>query len=217
MILRRWPLFSLLAAVLVAVSAGRVTAAAAGNPEDAQILLRQVSTDMLGEIKAQAEQADEARLRAIVERLLIPHVDFRRVSQLVLAKHWRTASDAQRAQFTDEFRNFVVRFYTAALADWLKSNDVPDEPVTFGGVRARPGSKIIEVPSKLRRPDGSDVDIGYRMYWEGGRWQVIDVAVAGISMVTSYRSSFSSQIQQLGVDGLIARLAQKNVEFATAP
>lgn len=80
MILRRWPLFSLLAAVLVAVSAGRVTAAAAGNPEDAQILLRQVSTDMLGEIKAQAEQADEARLRAIVERLLIPHVDFRRVS-----------------------------------------------------------------------------------------------------------------------------------------
>ena len=41
-------------------------------------------------------------------------------------------------------------------------------------------------------------------------WKVYDVVIAGVSLVQNYRSSFNSEIQKSGIDGLIATLANKN-------
>lgn len=36
------------------------------------------------------------------------------------------------------------------------------------------------------------------------------LAIAGVSLVQNYRSTFASEIQKSGIDGLIATLANKN-------
>jgi phospholipid transport system substrate-binding protein len=36
------------------------------------------------------------------------------------------------------------------------------------------------------------------------------VTVAGVSLVTNYRSTFNSEIKKAGVEGLIASLTKKN-------
>jgi len=41
-------------------------------------------------------------------------------------------------------------------------------------------------------------------------WKVYDLTVEGVSLVTSYRGTFADQIQQVGIDGLIKTLADKN-------
>jgi phospholipid transport system substrate-binding protein len=41
-------------------------------------------------------------------------------------------------------------------------------------------------------------------------WKVYDVIVAGVSLVTNYRSTFSESIKNDGIDGLIKLLKVKN-------
>jgi len=43
---------------------------------------------------------------------------------------------------------------------------------------------------------------------------VYDVIVENLSLVTNYRSSFASEIQRSGIDGLIKALQAKNNELA---
>ena len=41
-------------------------------------------------------------------------------------------------------------------------------------------------------------------------WKVYDLTVEGVSLVTSYRGTFADQVQQVGIDGLIKTLVDKN-------
>jgi phospholipid transport system substrate-binding protein len=45
-------------------------------------------------------------------------------------------------------------------------------------------------------------------------WKVYDVSIEGVSMVTTYRTSFAAEIKQKGLDGLIASLTERNVKLA---
>lgn len=47
-------------------------------------------------------------------------------------------------------------------------------------------------------------------------WKVFDVIVAGVSLVTNYRSSFAQEIRTGGVDGLIKSLEAKNRSLEAA-
>jgi phospholipid transport system substrate-binding protein len=48
------------------------------------------------------------------------------------------------------------------------------------------------------------------MYMAGSDWKIYDVTVEGVSLVTTYRSTFADEIRQNGVDGLIKSLQAKN-------
>jgi phospholipid transport system substrate-binding protein len=43
-------------------------------------------------------------------------------------------------------------------------------------------------------------------------WKIYDIKVAGVSLVTTYRDSFSARIRDDGVDGLIKALGDRNRE-----
>ena len=53
--------------------------------------------------------------------------------------------------------------------------------------------------------------VAYRLHLtEGSGWKVYDITVNGVSLVTTYRSTFASTIRESGMDGLIDRLSVKN-------
>jgi phospholipid transport system substrate-binding protein len=54
------------------------------------------------------------------------------------------------------------------------------------------------------------------MYKNDAEWKVYDVIVDGVSLVTTYRSSFADEIRQNGIDGLIKSLRDKNTQPAPA-
>jgi phospholipid transport system substrate-binding protein len=41
-------------------------------------------------------------------------------------------------------------------------------------------------------------------------WKVYDIVIEGVSLVTNYRSQFSNEIRQNGIDSLNKKLAEKN-------
>jgi phospholipid transport system substrate-binding protein len=45
----------------------------------------------------------------------------------------------------------------------------------------------------------------------GDRWLIYDVAVEGISLVATHRTSYSREIRNRGMDSLIARLRVQNI------
>ena len=53
-----------------------------------------------------------------VEDSLAPHVDFEGFSRGVMAKFYRRATEAQRAQFADKFRTSLIRTYAKALVEF---------------------------------------------------------------------------------------------------
>jgi phospholipid transport system substrate-binding protein len=62
----------------------------------------------------------------------------------------------------------------------------------------------------VKQPGAEPVVIEYDLEKTGAEWKVYDVRVAGISLVVTYRSSFSEEVRNRGVDGLISTLASKN-------
>jgi len=62
------------------------------------------------------------------------------------------------------------------------------------------------------KPSGSSqpVSIDYEMEKTPDGWKVYDVKVGGVSLVTTYRDTFASEVREHGVDGLIKSLATKN-------
>ena len=54
--------------------------------------------------------------------------------------------------------------------------------------------------------------MNYRLHCRNNVWKLFDVSIAGVSMVTTYRSAFSAEVRRSGLDGLIEVLEQKNRE-----
>ncbi len=161
---------------------------------------------------------DPQHLFELVDQSLVPYVDLKRMSQWVLGRNWRNATAQQREDFTQQFRNLMVRFYVSAL---LEDPDQIDsllehpwqELIAFMPSNLSPEDRRGHVRSEVHVPDGPQVPVVFAVYYDEGKWRVIDVNVDGVSLVNNYRVSFNTEIANNGLDGLITRLAERNDEL----
>jgi phospholipid transport system substrate-binding protein len=146
---------------------------------------------------------DQPRLQALVDEKILPHFDFTRMTQLAVGRSWRSATPEQKEALVREFRAMLVRTYTKVFSTY------PDPEVEVKSARLLDESEAT-VRSVIRVSDGRVVTVDYEMRKKNGGWKAFDVTVEGISMVTSYRGSFADEIKQVGIDGLIKTLSEKN-------
>lgn len=187
---------------------GMVPAHAQNSPIS---LLQSTAHSMVDEINLRKAdlKKDPQVVNRLVEKILLPHIDLISASKWVLGKHWRRADKQQKLQFIREFRTLLITFYSAALADFLKTNEVKKDMIRFQPLRGEPGDDVT-VRSEVISPNGKTVPVNYHMHQTRKGWKVYDVSVEGISMITTYKTSFANEIKAKGVDGLIASLVEKN-------
>lgn len=175
-------------------------------PHDPQQLVKDTADSVTARVKAEREllRKDSARLHQLVDELIIPHFDFARMSQWVLGKYWRSSDEAQRARFVDEFQQLLIRTYATALLEYA------DREIHYLPVRADDQATVVTVRTEVEQPGSSVVPINYRMHIKDNEWKVVDVSVDGVSLVSTYRASFASEIRKSGIDGLIESLETKN-------
>jgi len=213
--IRCLPLYAIIwSCLFLGLFTTRASADMTPDPLAARAELEKLAVQMVTALQDPAVRQDVSRIQQLVDQILVPHIDFRASSHLVLGRHWKDASEAQRAAFIDEFQSFLVRFYTSALASYVDTGEVPMDVITFREAPRIKGERQVFVRSFIGQPDTEEIAIDYRMYW-GNSWKVIDVSVDGISMVQSYRSSFNSTVKRKGLDELIAQLHERNGSFAT--
>jgi len=150
----------------------------------------------------------------LVEEILMPHIDFIAASQWVLGKYLRSASKEQKLEFIRQFRTLLLRCYSTALSEYLTTNTVAEDMFVFLPLRGDTATKQVTVNSEIHAPSGSIIPVKYSMHLTNKGWKVYDVSIEGVSMVTTYRTSFAAEIRQKGLDGLIASLTAQNDKLA---
>lgn len=187
--------------------------AAVPTPADVMLpdqVIRDTSEQLLGEITSNraALEQDKGKLYAMVENVVVPHFDVERMSRLVLGKHWKGATPAQREQFVSQFQTLLVRTYATALFGYTGKEKINIRPVQLDD-----GARQTWVQTGIDLGSGTPVAVNYAFVNTGDAWKVYDVTIDGVSLVTNYRSSYDQAIQTDGIDALIDSLAKKNQEL----
>jgi phospholipid transport system substrate-binding protein len=179
---------------------------------DAETVVRQLTDRIYRVLLEQCGVIQERpeRLYSVVDDLLLPHTDLEKMSQWVLAKYWREADSDQRREFEQQFWQLLVRTYATAI------QTVAPENIHFLPTRDMGRSDRALVRTEIRQPGEAVIAIDYPMYRKQERWLVYDVRVEGVSLVTSYRTTFADKIRDKGVSGLIALLKRQNQASMTA-
>ena len=197
---------ALIVAVAGVAMAAAPAATAASDGSAAQQLVQRVTSTIIDELteRRDALRDDPRAVYELVDRLVLPHFDFERMSRRVLGKKgWRKATPEQRAQFVAAFRTLLVRTYAVML------NEYRGQTLTWLDPVPRRKDDEIVIPVTIDLDSGPPAQVAYAMYGSGADWKVFDVAVDGVSLVKNYRSSFRSEIARKGIDGLIASLEAK--------
>jgi phospholipid transport system substrate-binding protein len=170
-------------------------------------LARKVTEEVLAIVRADKDIQDgnHKKVLDLVESKVLPHFNFTRMTRLAVGAPWRQATSAQQQSLTNEFRALLVHTYTSAFTQYR------DQVVEYKPLKLQTGDTDVAVRSLVKQKGGADpIDINYSMEKTDAGWKVYDVTIAGVSLVQNYRSTFSSEIQKSGIDGLIATLAAKN-------
>jgi phospholipid transport system substrate-binding protein len=180
---------------------------AAAAVQDPQQMVREAGSAILAELSTrQAEfEADPKLIYPFVEDLVLPHFDFRKMSQSAMGRYWPRATEDQKTRLTNEFRELLVRTYATALLGY-SGQEVEYLPVQFPE-----GATRVTIPTRLSALDAPPIPVNYRLQLNSDeKWLVYDVVIDGVSLITTYRSQFSTLVRRDGIDGLISQLAAKN-------
>lgn len=69
----------------------------------------------------------------------------------------------------------------------------------------------VTVKTQILQNGGQPISVDYSLVKKGANgWKVYDIVIESVSLVTNYRSQFSQEIRQNGIDSLNKKLAEKN-------
>jgi len=191
-----------------ALGFGLITQPAMAQEVPANEFVEKFSNDVLAEIKARKQEllADPKKLDALIDQKVMPNVNFRKMTQLVVGRPWREATPAQREQITTEFRTLLVKSYSGALSQ------VGDQTLQVDRLRARPEDTDVIVNSRVIQKGAPPVDLAYRVEKKDGKWLIYDLSVLGLWLVDSYKAQFGTVLSSSGVEGLIQTLKTLNAK-----
>lgn len=170
------------------------------------VLVKETAQDVLAIIKKDKDiqAGSQKKLHDLVEAKVLPHFNFKLMTQFAVGKSWRQATPAQQAALINEFRTLLVRTYSTSLSAYK------NQVVEYKQLKMQPTDADVTVNTQVIQPGAQPVPIDYRLQKEESGWKVFDVVVDNVSLVRNYRGSFDSEIRQSGIDGLIKTLVEKN-------
>ena len=193
----------LLSVVLLACSlVAPATSRAQAEPPDA--LVKRVSSDVLDSVRADKsiQSGDIRKVVALVDAKVLPSFDFARMTASAVGPAWTKATPDQQKQLQDEFKILLVRVYSGALA---QATDRTLEVKPLQGA----GAREVIVRTEIRG-NGDPIPMNFRLENTDSSWKIYDVNISGVWLVDNYRNTFAAEINASGIDGLIAKLKDKN-------
>lgn len=174
------------------------------------VLTRNTTNDVIRIVKQDKEikGGNSKKVYDLVETKILPHFDFKQMTQLAVGKNWRQASPDEQQQLSKEFRALLVRTYSAAISS------VADYKIEFKPLKMQPGETDVLVSTEVSKPGMAPITIDYRLEKQDSGWKVYDVMVDNVSLVTVYRNSFNSEVRKTGISGLIQSLVRRNQSAA---
>ena len=196
--------------ILVIGAAACLNSVFVAAQESPDALVKKNTTEILAAIKADKDLAagNQKKIEKLADEKILPLFNFVRMTQLAVGRNWKDASDAQKKSLIDEFRTLLVRTYSTSLTQF-RNQTIDVKPTKMVA-----SDTEVVVKTQIVQPGGQPIPIDYSMEKSGDSWKVYDVLIDGVSLVTNYRSSFNTEIQKSGIDGLIKSLSDRNSKNA---
>lgn len=193
---------------LVAVAALGLPLAALAADEAPDALIRRLSADVLATVKSDPalRGGDVNKIMALVDKTVMPNVNFRRMTAAAVGPAWRQATPEQQRRLQEEFKTLLIRTYSGALAQ------VNEQTIQVKPLRASPEDKDVLVRTEILGR-GDPIQLEYRLEktpGEGAGWKIYNLNVLGVWLVETYRGQFAQEINAKGLDGLIESLSARN-------
>lgn len=168
--------------------------------------VRSLSGNVLEQIRRDRDRlgGDPRRVSTFVDSVVMPHIDFERMTALTVGRTWRQASPEQQARLMAEFRMLLVRTYATALSS------VTDQQVRVRPLREAPRDDEVVVRTDIVSSQADPIQLDYRLERRNGEWRIFDLNVLGVWLIEAYRSQFAQEIARGGFEGLIGTLADRN-------
>ena len=135
-----------------------------------------------------------ARVRKIADEIF----DFAEMGRRALGPHWATLGQGDRERYVEAFADLLDRAYFERIDQY------EGEKVRY--LEPRIEGEQATVPTRVVTPRGTEIPVDYRMHRAQGRWQVYDVIIEGVSLVSNYRSQFDRIVRTASIDELIKRM-----------
>lgn len=172
----------------------------AGDVDGAKTFVNSVATDVLGIVKKPtSKELQQAELLGLIDA----RVDIDFVAKFALGKHWRTATEAQRADYLNAYRPFLKKNYVSRLTRYS------GQTFKLGKGRAdSDGSYVVNMD--ILDPQGANVVMVYRVVdAPKNGYRISDIVVEGVSLLSTQRSEFNSIVTSKGLDYLIEALKKR--------
>ncbi len=207
-----------LSALMMAAASTAAAAAAAESDAAAQDMphleIEAAVQTLLDEFTRQRAvfEGDKRQLFTLVDSVASPLFDLPRIAKLVLASHWKKASEPQRAAFAQEFKKLLIGTYATALFQYTGK-----ERMTFlsSEIAERRGRKTAKVLSELSLGSGAaPIAVEYALLLNAQRrWQIYNLTISGLNMITNYRNTYGAAIDNSGLDGLLESMQKTNAKI----
>jgi len=148
----------------------------------------------------------QAELRQLVNTVFSPRFDQNYAAYLVLGRHGRDASSEQRLRFTEALYAYILSRYAHGLLSFTSDRL---QILPYAGSA---GEERATVRTFVILDDGRRIPVNYDLRLGTAGWRVYDIAIDGISYVRNLRSQLSAEIEQNGLESVIARLETQGGE-----
>ena len=157
--------------------------------------------------KRKAELAtNPSVLNDIVEKHVLPLIDFDAMAKLTLGKYWKTATSQQQTRFLTAYQKMLINSYAKNMVDYAGA-----VMTVKGSVSAdRAGYETVRT---IITPKGrAGVDANYDVRDKSGTWKAYNIEILGLNLITNFRTNFTREISSKGLEALITRLEKENAE-----
>ena len=162
----------------------------------------------LSDLSKSGNRAPDA-YESVIRSELVPYLDIRRFARLILAKNWRSATDAQREKYVSILEGFLVRSFTTAIVHNADEVSTYREKIEIQEARQGARENRAVVPLTIYGDNNRAYRVDIRMGNSDGLWRIYDIVFEGISFAINYRTIITAEISKHGIDAVAETLEEK--------
>jgi phospholipid transport system substrate-binding protein len=153
-----------------------------------------------------ADATESGKQQADIRQAAVELFDFDEMSRRLLGQRWMDASPQEQQDFMVLITELLQGAYLNTIGNY------PLATITFQGETI--SGSYAQVKSRMSVGKG-EIAIEYRLLERNGQWAVYDIAVDGVSLISNYRSQFTSMLKRMSFAQLLDRL--RNIEASAGP
>ncbi len=171
-------------------------------------LLENITKNLFSQISnlSDEERKHKGVIQNLVEQELMPHIDHKYVSYKILGKHLKHASKEQRESFTRAMYKYLLKTYTSALSRYKK------QTVIYAPERSSTSKRFVSTSAKIVAVGAPTIDLNFKLRRSKNskQWQIFDMEVEGVSLLSSKQAEIKSIIRKVGLDETIIKMLARS-------